>query len=97
MLEHEADLPLARADCRDVLSMQHDLSRIGELEACDDPQQRGLAAAGRPEQRDQFACRKIQRDVVERGEIAEAFLQIANDDAHDVVGLFNAVRVSGLR
>ena len=69
---------------------------IRRREVRDDAQERGLAAARRPEQRDEFARRKVQRDVVERGEVAEAFLQIANDDAHDV-GLFNSMRWPGLR
>ncbi len=35
VLEHEADLPLARADRRDVEPLQHDLPRIRVLEARD--------------------------------------------------------------
>ncbi len=82
VLEHEADLPLARADRRDVEPLQHDLPRIRVLEARDHAQQRRLAAAGRAEQRDELTRGEIERDVVERGELAEAFVQITNGDAH---------------
>ncbi|GAA5240079.1 hypothetical protein BMMON2_29010 [Burkholderia mallei] len=52
------------------------------LEARDHAQQRRLAAAGRAEQRDELTRGEIERDVVERGELAEAFVQITNGDAH---------------
>lgn len=90
MLEHESNLPFARADLRNVFAIQHDLACIGMFEACNHAQKRGLAATRWPEQRDEFARPKVERDVVEGGEIAEALLQIANDDAHDCVPWFCA-------
>ena len=41
-------------------------------EAGHDPQQRGFAAAGGPEQRDQFAAGDIEIDVADRDEIVES-------------------------
>ncbi len=61
VLEHEADLAFARADVGDVFAVQHDRARIGILEARDHAQQRGLARARRPEQRDQFARGEVER------------------------------------
>ena len=67
MLEDEADLAIARIALGHVLAREPDRAAIGELEPGDDPQQRGLARAGRPEQRAQNSpCPQIEADVVER-------------------------------
>jgi hypothetical protein len=66
VLEHEADVALAHVLGRGILPRQHHLSRVGAFQARDDSQQRGLAAARRPQQRRQFAFGEVQRDVVER-------------------------------
>jgi hypothetical protein len=50
---------------------------IGRLEARDDAQQRGLAAARRPEQRDQRARRHVQIDVFDGREFAELLADAA--------------------
>ena len=42
------------------------------FEPGDDPQQRRLAAAGWPEERDEAAVRYVERDPIECGELAEA-------------------------
>ena len=55
------------------------------VEARDDPQQRGLAAAGRPEQRGQLAGRDGDVDVVEGDEVAELLGDAGDVDAHDVL------------
>ncbi len=55
MLEHEADMALARALRQRVLAVEGDLAGIRPVETGDDPQQRGLARAGRAEQRQQLA------------------------------------------
>ena len=65
MLEHEADIALA-ARLRDEASVaveQH-LPVIRPFESGDDAQQRGLARAGRAEQRDQLAGADVEIDVV---------------------------------
>jgi hypothetical protein len=43
VLEHEADLPFAGAANERILAVEIDLARVGPVEPCDDPQQRGLA------------------------------------------------------
>ena len=60
VLEYEADLPLPDVRVGRVLAFQQDLSFIRVLQARDDAQQCGLAAAGRPQQRGQPAIRKGQ-------------------------------------
>jgi len=46
-------------------------------EACDQPQRRGLAAAGRPEQADQLAVIDRERDVINRDKRSEPLEQAA--------------------
>ena len=82
MLEHEANLTLARVARGSVLAVEQHAACVGNLQARDDAQKRGLSAARGAEQRDQLARRKIQAHVVQRGEAAEAFGDIANFDAH---------------
>ncbi|MNN17370.1 hypothetical protein D3C81_1305570 [compost metagenome] len=60
VLEHEAHLALAHMLVRGIAPGQHDLSRVGALQAGDDAQQRGLAATGRPQQRGQLAFVEIE-------------------------------------
>ncbi len=71
VLEHDADAALARREVIDGLPVeQHAAFRLAD-EAGDDAQERGLAAAGRSEQRDHFAARYIQINVLDSNEIAE--------------------------
>ncbi|MNT13424.1 hypothetical protein D3C72_1483940 [compost metagenome] len=83
VLEHKAHLALAHMLVRGIAPGQHDLARIGALQAGDDAQQRGLAAAGRPQQRGQLAFVEIERDVVQRDKVAKALLYVLDLDAHD--------------
>ena len=46
-------------------------ARVRRLEPGQHAQQRGLAAAGRAEQREEFAGRDVERQAVDRGEAAE--------------------------
>ena len=80
VLEDEADLALLRRDVGDVLAADHDVAGVGVLEAADDPQQRRLARAARPEQRGQRAVRDLQRHVVEGGEVAEPLRHAVDGD-----------------
>ena len=59
----------SRVTSRPPISMR---ARILHLEAGDHPQQGGLAAARRAEEADELALLDGERDVVERGERAEA-------------------------
>ena len=82
VLEHEPDLALAHVHGGGVLAGEQHAARVGRFQARDDAQQRGLAAAGRSQQRDQLAGLDMQRYVVERAELAEALGQIADFYAH---------------
>src|SRR5262249_51910601 len=73
VLEHDADLAPIRRDIRDPLAVDGDLAAVRHQKAGDEVEQRGLAAAGRPEQRYQLAATHQQRDVIERGNLAETF------------------------
>ena len=55
-----------------------------DVQAGDGAQQRGLAAAGRPEEADELAGVDVERDLPERGEAAEQLGQI--DDAQIRLG-----------
>ena len=57
VLKDEADSPLAGLPVRRILAVEQHAAAVGRLEAGDDPQQRRLAAARRPEQRDELAGR----------------------------------------
>ena len=72
-LEHEADIALLHRLGRGVLVAEEDAARGGGLEPGDEPQQRGLARARGPEQRDQLARADVERHVVER-RVAREFL-----------------------
>ena len=48
------------------------------VEARDRAQQRGLAAAGGAEEADELALLHVERDVLQRGELAEVLVQIAD-------------------
>ena len=82
MLEHEADMALAGAARERILAVEGDLAGIRPVEAGDDPQQRGLAGARRPEQRQQLAVADLQIDIVERGELAEFLDDVFDFNRH---------------
>ena len=82
MLEHEPDMTLAGAVGQRVLAIERNVARIGPVEAGDDPQQRGLARTGRPEQRQQFAIADPQVDMIERGKAAEFLHDVPDFNRH---------------
>jgi hypothetical protein len=82
VLEHEAHLPLAHVHVGGVLAREQDAARVGRLQARDDAQQRGLAAARRAQQREQLARADVQRHVPQGMEVAELLADVANLDAH---------------
>ena len=82
MLEHESDMALAGAAGERVFAVERNLAGIRPVEPGDDPQQRGLARARRPEQRQQFAVGDLQIDAVERGERAELLHDILDFNRH---------------
>ena len=84
VLEDEADIAIAGVQVRRFGAGKEDLALIGRFHTGDDAQQRGLAAARRTEERNEFAGRNVEVDVVERDEIAEALGDVADFDTHQV-------------
>ena len=80
-LEHHAEVALMRRDLRDVLAVDQDAAGGRLLKAGNHPQQRGLAAAGRPEQADERAVGHGEIDMIDRRDIAEAFGNALKDKA----------------
>ena len=71
VLEHHVDGPLMRQHRRDVAAVEQDAALVRRLETGEHPQQRGLAAAARPQQREELAGPDVERQPVHRAEIAE--------------------------
>ena len=78
-LEDGVDVALVGRQPGHVLALQLDQAGGGHLEAADHPQRRGLAAAGRPQEREELAVLDIEVDVVDGGAVAEAL-----DDVHEM-------------
>src|SRR3954471_5538898 len=74
-LKHHADSPLLRRQCKagdaHDLVRQPDRAGIRFLEARHQAQQRGLAAAGRPQEREELTVRDRQRDILDGARRAE--------------------------
>ncbi len=72
-LEHHVDGTPMRRDRRDVLSGEQHAAFVGDFEAGEDAQQGGLAAARRPQQREELAVMDVEAEPVHRGHIGKAF------------------------
>jgi hypothetical protein len=59
VLEHDADATLFRWKVHHAAAVQHDVALVGGDESRDHHQRRGLAGAGRAQEGDEFACRKL--------------------------------------
>ena len=59
-LEHRVDVAAVGRHALDRLALEQDLALVGLLEAGDHPQRRRLAAAGRPEDREERAARDVE-------------------------------------
>ena len=70
-LEHHVDRPAVRRHGGDVLAVEQDAPLVRPLEAGKHAKQRGLAAAGRPEQREELAFVDVEREPVDRDHVAE--------------------------
>ena len=77
-LEHDAEIARRRRQVRHVAPADLDHAFVLRVEAGDRAQQRGLAAAGGPEEADELALLDVERDVLQRGELAEALVQVAD-------------------
>ena len=73
VLEHHVDRTLVRQHLRDVLAVEQDAAVVRRLEAGQHPQQRGLAAAARAQQREKLAGPDIERQPVHRPQARRIF------------------------
>ncbi len=71
-LEHGMHRAFFSGSVGEVFAVEQNLPGIGQIEAGDHAQYRGFAAAGRAEQREEFARLDAEADVVHGDEIAEA-------------------------
>ena len=85
-LEDGVDRPSVRRQPVDPPAMDGNAAGVWPLEAADDAQQRGLAAAAGAEQGDESPLLDPQRDIVEGGRSAEALGDPGDDDG-GVVGV----------
>jgi hypothetical protein len=94
VLEHEAHVALLRGQVRGLDPLDVHRALVGRLEAGDDPQQCGLAATRRPEERGELPGGNAQRDVLQGDEVAEPLADVLDLDAHDGFSAFRT-RSSG--
>ena len=79
-LEDHVDRALVRRVAGHVAAAKLDPAGGRQVEAADHPQGRGLAAPGRPEQREELARPDRQGDVVDRDDIAEPLREVREAD-----------------
>ena len=94
LLEHHADR-LMRAG--DRLAGDRDLAFVAVEQPADDIEQRGLAAAGRADHREEFARRHVERHVVDRGEHAFGRLECFDTSSTTSSGAAVAARGAASR
>ena len=71
-LEHHVDGTAVRRNRRKVLAGEQHLPLVGRLEAGEHAQQRGLAAAGGAEQREELAGIDVEAEPIDRGNAGKA-------------------------
>lgn len=82
VLKHHPHLPPPHGQRQEVLPGESHLASVGLLQPCQNAQQRGLARARRPQQRQELLVLGLQRDVLEGRKAAEGF-----GDAFDLQGV----------
>ena len=70
----------------DVISVDEHPPGVGSLEARENSQRGGLAAARWTEQRHELSGRNVEREPVERGRRAEAAREVVKDDGGTRLG-----------
>ena len=90
MLEDEADAPLLNRERARVLAVEGERARGHRLQPGDQAEKRGLARAGRPEQRQKFAGLDAEIDRIENALRAEILRDAANLDAAGTEGASRA-------
>ena len=84
VLEHEADLAVARVRRRRILAVKRDGTAVRPLEPGDDAKQGGLPGAGGAEQGEELAGLHGQAHVVHGDEVAEALVDAGKLNAHGI-------------
>ena len=80
VLEDDTEVALFRREICDVAAVDRDAPGIELDEAGDRHQRRRLAGAAEAEQGDELARRDVERDIVDRDEIAVALAEMADLD-----------------
>jgi hypothetical protein len=81
-LKHHVDRSPMRRHRRHLDAVEHDAAGVRSLEAGDQPQQGGLAAARRAEQREELAVMNVEGKPVDRCRVAEALGEALNAQQH---------------
>jgi len=92
-LEHHAHVAAVHGDAGEVAVAEPQVAGRGRLEARDDAQERGLAAAGGPDEADQRTAREAQVDAVQGHGGAEALTETLDHE----VGAVGAHAGRGVR
>ena len=86
VLKDGVDVPLEGRHRRDVLALEFDASGRRQLEAGDQPQDRGLAGAGRAEHGEEFPVADVQVHAVYRDGVPEDLGELAQADRRNLFG-----------
>ena len=79
-LEHHGDVAILRMQLVDPVAVDADLATGDLLQPCDHPQQRGLPAAGRADEHDEFAVLDVEVDAMQHLHVAVGFLDVPDID-----------------
>ena len=82
VLKHHRDVAARGLELVDAAIADPDLAGVERLEAGEQPQQRRLAAARRPEQHETLARLDVEIDAVDRVVRAEPFRHALEADSH---------------
>jgi hypothetical protein len=82
VLENEADLSLLGRKAGRLLTEDEDVALVRVLEPRDHPEERGFSASARSEERRQRAACHRDRDVLQRGKVAEPLGHATNRYRH---------------
>ncbi len=80
MLEDHPEVAALGRQTRDLLVLNEDAAAVRRLEAGDQAQRRGLAAARRPQQGEDLAFLHRQRETAEDGLGAEGLVEVVEEE-----------------
>ena len=79
-LEHHVNRALVWRDVRHILPVDQNLPLGWQLETGDHPEQRGFAATRWAEQNKELTRQNVEADIIDSGNLAEAFGDVADLD-----------------